>query len=211
MKKLLLALLLIGIGLAGLAYWFKSPRQVPMSEQTFSYALVQRGKLTEVISATGLVEPREVVMVFSQLPGLVTEALAKANDVVVEGHTDRRPYVNGDRYGNWELSADRANAARRAMEQSGLGKGQVRTVRGFADTELHLKNDPLDPRNRRVSSVLSKAIWCRPSWTSLLPPRSWRMRRAWRTYQSFLCSCNCTSSSSVFFARSKAASGLGLP
>jgi chemotaxis protein MotB len=75
------------------------------------------------------------------------------NDVVIEGHTDSRPFSNGERYGNWELSADRANAARRVMEGHGLGAHQVRTVRGFADTALHIPN-PLDPRNRRVSIVV---------------------------------------------------------
>ncbi|MGE0866499.1 MAG: flagellar motor protein MotB [Vicinamibacterales bacterium] len=77
-----------------------------------------------------------------------------ANDVVIEGHTDRRAYANGDRYGNWELSADRANAARREMERTGLKAGQVQTVRGFADTQLHVTKAPLDPRNRRVSIVV---------------------------------------------------------
>ncbi|MDH4066109.1 MAG: OmpA family protein [Acidobacteriota bacterium] len=76
------------------------------------------------------------------------------NEVVLEGHTDRRPYANGTRYGNWELSADRANAARRAMERAGLDAGQVRGVRGYADTQLHLTDSPLDPRNRRVSIVV---------------------------------------------------------
>jgi chemotaxis protein MotB len=75
------------------------------------------------------------------------------NDVVIEGHTDSRPFSNGERYGNWELSADRANAARRVMEGHGLGARQVRAVRGFADTALHIK-DSLDPRNRRVSIVV---------------------------------------------------------
>ena len=76
------------------------------------------------------------------------------NDVVVEGHTDSRPYVNGRDYGNWELSSDRANAARRVMERTKLRAGQVRAVRGFADTQLHIANDPLDPRNRRVSILV---------------------------------------------------------
>jgi chemotaxis protein MotB len=76
-----------------------------------------------------------------------------ANDVVIEGHTDSRAYSNGDHYGNWELSSDRANAARRVMEGHGLGVHQVRSVRGFADTALHIK-DPLDSRNRRVSIVV---------------------------------------------------------
>jgi chemotaxis protein MotB len=77
-----------------------------------------------------------------------------ANDLAIEGHTDRRAYASGNRYGNWELSSDRANAARREMEFNGLKPGQVQTVRGFADTQLHLKDEPLDPRNRRVSIVV---------------------------------------------------------
>ena len=87
--------------------------------------------------------------------GIIAAELAKlSNDVVVEGHTDRRQYANGDHYGNWELSADRANAARREMMRGGLKADQVQTVRGFADTQLHVKADPLDPRNRRVSIVV---------------------------------------------------------
>jgi len=77
------------------------------------------------------------------------------NDVVIEGHTDSRPYSNGDvHYGNWELSSDRANAARRVMVDHGLRTNQIRAVRGFADTELRIPADSLDPRNRRVSIVV---------------------------------------------------------
>jgi len=77
-----------------------------------------------------------------------------SNDVVLEGHTDRRAFANGERYSNWELSTDRANAARREMEGRGLKAGQVQTVRGFAATQLHIADDPLDQRNRRVSIVV---------------------------------------------------------
>jgi chemotaxis protein MotB len=76
------------------------------------------------------------------------------NDVVVEGHTDSRPFASDGRYSNWELSADRANAARRRMEGVGLNAGQVQSVRGFAATQLRLPDAPLDPRNRRVSIVV---------------------------------------------------------
>jgi chemotaxis protein MotB len=76
------------------------------------------------------------------------------NQVVVEGHTDRAQYTPGSRYGNWELSADRANAARRVMERAGVNDGRIRGVRGFADTELHVRSDPFDARNRRVSIVV---------------------------------------------------------
>jgi chemotaxis protein MotB len=76
------------------------------------------------------------------------------NDVVLEGHTDSRQYANGERYGNWELSSDRANAARRVMLVEGLRDGQLRAVRGFADNDLRIPDQPLDPRNRRVSIVV---------------------------------------------------------
>ena len=59
-----------------------------------------------------------------------------------------------DLYSNWELSADRANAARRVMERSGLHAGQIRGVRGYADRQLRVGEAPLDPRNRRVSVIV---------------------------------------------------------
>jgi chemotaxis protein MotB len=77
-----------------------------------------------------------------------------SNDVVVEGHTDSRPFGAGRQYSNWELSADRANAARRVMEAVGLNPGQVQSVRGFAATHLRVPEDPMDARNRRVSIVV---------------------------------------------------------
>ena len=76
------------------------------------------------------------------------------NSIVIEGHTDSRPYAVTDIYSNWELSADRANAARRVMERSGLHGGQVRGVRGYADRQLRVTDAPLDARNRRVSVIV---------------------------------------------------------
>ena len=76
------------------------------------------------------------------------------NSIVIEGHTDSRPYAVTDLYSNWELSADRANAARRVMERSGLQGGQVRGVRGYADRQLRVADAPLDARNRRVSVIV---------------------------------------------------------
>lgn len=75
------------------------------------------------------------------------------NHLVIEGHTDAS--FSGDKdYTNWELSADRANAARQLMEVSGLYKGQVREVRGFADKFPMIVDDPNDDRNRRVTIVV---------------------------------------------------------
>jgi chemotaxis protein MotB len=76
------------------------------------------------------------------------------NKLLLEGHTDAQPYSNDDGYTNWELSADRANAARRLMQQDGVGKSQISQVRGYADQLLRLKNDPMDPSNRRISLIV---------------------------------------------------------
>ncbi len=86
---------------------------------------------------------------------VIAKEIAKLeNGVVVEGHTDSKAYANDKGYDNWNLSADRANAARRVMVEQGLRLGQLKGVRGFADTDLRYKDDPLDPRNRRVSIVV---------------------------------------------------------
>ena len=85
---------------------------------------------------------------------IATEVGKLDNDVVIEGHTDSAAYVNGERYDNWNLSADRANAARRVMVERGLKAGQLKGVRGFADTDLRYRDAPLDPRNRRISIVV---------------------------------------------------------
>ena len=88
---------------------------------------------------------------------LVTLAgeLAKLpNTISIEGHTDSKPYVGTGSYSNWELSADRANAARRLMQENGVRRGQVSQVRGFADQSLRKKDDPEDPSNRRITILV---------------------------------------------------------
>jgi len=75
------------------------------------------------------------------------------NDVVVEGHTDARPF-GGTTYTNWELSVDRANAARRVLLDAGLPVLRLTGVRGYADRQLKIPDDPRDPRNRRISILL---------------------------------------------------------
>jgi len=75
------------------------------------------------------------------------------NKVVIEGHTDSTPYGRAD-YSNWELSADRANAARRILTGSGLDAARISQVRGFADQRLLMKDDPTNPSNRRISIIV---------------------------------------------------------
>jgi chemotaxis protein MotB len=76
------------------------------------------------------------------------------NPVSIEGHTDSKPFSNSRAYGNWELSTDRANAARRMMQDSGLRPGQVVQVRGYADQDLREPKQPEDASNRRVTLII---------------------------------------------------------
>ena len=65
-----------------------------------------------------------------------TEVAKLPNPVLIEGHTDGKPYKEDAPYSNWELSADRANTARRLMESNGVRPDQISEVRGFADRHL---------------------------------------------------------------------------
>ena len=76
------------------------------------------------------------------------------NRISVEGHTDAKPYAGNGNYSNWELSTDRANTARRLMQQSGLVSNQISQVRGFADQHLRTPQDPFEPSNRRISIIV---------------------------------------------------------
>jgi len=88
---------------------------------------------------------------------LAGEIRQMPNQLVVEGHTDALPFRNAlptSGYSNWELSADRANAARRLLHEGGIRPEQVVEVRGFADQHLLFPSDASDPRNRRISVVV---------------------------------------------------------
>src|SRR5581483_8363419 len=90
-----------------------------------------------------------------ELLNLLAAELGKLpNRISIEGHTDSKPYSGKRNYGNWELSTDRANSARRLMQQDGLGTRQVAQVRGFADQLLRNPKDAFDPSNRRISLIV---------------------------------------------------------
>jgi chemotaxis protein MotB len=78
------------------------------------------------------------------------------NHITVEGHTDGHQYSDGKVYSNWELSADRANAARRALEAEGLRPGQIDRVVGHADRLLTVPAEPLDASNRRITILVRR-------------------------------------------------------
>jgi chemotaxis protein MotB len=90
-----------------------------------------------------------------KLLDLVAQVVARMpNKISISGHTDSMPYQSDNGYSNWELSADRANAARRELLAAGLSPDRIANVVGKADTDPLLPDDPSSPRNRRLSIVL---------------------------------------------------------
>lgn len=90
-----------------------------------------------------------------QLVSLVGQATSSLeNEIIITGHTDAVPYTNKNNYGNWELSADRANATRRVLVATGVKNSRIARVSGVAEHDPLVVDDPFDPSNRRISIVL---------------------------------------------------------
>jgi chemotaxis protein MotB len=99
----------------------------------------------------GSAEPTEKAReILASVAEVIREQDAK---IAIEGHTDAAPF-RGDQITNWELSTNRASAARRMLETNGLDPSRVARVVGYADTELLIKDQPKDPQNRRISIIL---------------------------------------------------------
>jgi chemotaxis protein MotB len=104
----------------------------------------------------GSVDP---TLALKELLQVLSPELGKLpNKISIEGHTDATPYSGGKDYDNWDLSCGRANAARRMMQEEGLGAHQISQVRGFADQRLHLPQHPDDPSNRRISLIVQYLV-----------------------------------------------------
>jgi len=102
--------------------------------------------------ALGSSQPNAQTRKLVQLVSRVVTQLT--NKISISGHTDSRAYRTPDGYTNWELSSDRANAARRLLIESGLGSERIALVQGRADTDPLLPSEPESEQNRRISIVL---------------------------------------------------------
>jgi chemotaxis protein MotB len=108
---------------------------------------------SDVFFASGSAKPFPKAEVLISSIGTV---LAQASyPVIVEGHTDAHPYPEDGAYTNWELSADRANAARRLLRAGGMSESQMLAVRGLADRDPRIVDDPFAPQNRRITILVN--------------------------------------------------------
>lgn len=126
---------------------------------SIQFELTKEGLRIELVETTGSVffeigsarlkpAAKEILTILAKEIGKLP------NYVEVEGHTDSRQYGKHATYSNWELSADRANAARNILETNGLWEGQIIKVTGFADRKLKNPENPFDFSNRRTSILI---------------------------------------------------------
>ncbi len=111
-----------------------------------------KGTFFEIGSATPTPALRTLLQLLSQQLGKLP------NNISIEGHTDSKPYAGKSGYDNWDLSTDRANEARRLMQQEGLKPGQISQVRGFADRRPRIPDHPDDSSNRRISVIVQYQV-----------------------------------------------------
>lgn len=102
---------------------------------------------------TGSAEPSDRMVILLQLVGTAVKLVE--NRVEIAGHTDARPFGPGARYTNWELSADRAQAARRVFEKLGVPRTRFVSVAGRADSDPALE-DRFAAQNRRIEITLMR-------------------------------------------------------
>ncbi|MEM7060626.1 MAG: flagellar motor protein MotB [Pseudomonadota bacterium] len=126
--------------------------------QHFSMRVTPEGLVIEIgdlqgepLFKSGRAEPEPIL---SDLLAILVPVIARTtNDVAVVGHTDAKPFAGSKQYSNWDLSADRANTARRMLIGSGFAETRIVRVSGKAATSP-LVEDPLAPRNRRIAVTL---------------------------------------------------------
>jgi chemotaxis protein MotB len=131
---------------------FKDKIQISVNKDGMKIELIEDSKGLFFDIGSAKVKPETIKL----LKMIATEIGKLPNKVIIEGYTDARPYVTHN-YSNWELSADRANAARKLLDENGLKKDQVTEIRGYADRDLKVPDKPLDYANRRVNIIVAIA------------------------------------------------------
>ena len=129
----------------------KSQIRLDMTADGLRIQIVDENQRPMFTSGSAVVQPymrellREIGTVLAEVP----------NRLTLEGHTDAAPFAGGALgYGNWELSADRANASRRELTAGGLPEDRMLRVQGLAASLPFEPKDPLAASNRRISIIV---------------------------------------------------------
>lgn len=130
---------------------FKDQLLIDITDEGLRIQIVDRSNRPMFDSGSDELKPYSQDILFE-----LAEPLAEvSNKLSITGHTDRTPFAESDEeYTNWELSSDRANAARRTLVAGGVPKDHIGRIVGLADSVLFDKEDPQAPVNRRISIIV---------------------------------------------------------
>jgi chemotaxis protein MotB len=129
---------------------FKDQLLLDITPEGLRIQIVDKQNRPMFATGSATLEPYTVA-ILHELAGFIEQA---PNKVSISGHTDDAPYSGQSHYGNWELSADRANAARRALLDGGLDEDKIARVVGLAASVPFDKSNPGNPINRRISIIM---------------------------------------------------------
>ncbi len=129
---------------------FKDQLLIDITEEGLRIQIVDKRQRPMFDSGDSTLKPYFEDILY-ELAKLITRV---RNKVSISGHTDGAPYLGRANYSNWELSSDRANAARRALVDGGLPENRLARVVGLASSALYDEKDPLNPVNRRISIIV---------------------------------------------------------
>jgi chemotaxis protein MotB len=134
--------------------WFRDSVNFEVTEEGLMVQIIDREGRPLFDAAQSRLRPyaMEILWAMGRIFGTVP------NKISVFGHTDSTPFTDEDTYSNWELSADRANAARRALVDGGLLPEQIAQVVGMADSVPLDALDPLSATNRRIVIMVLNAV-----------------------------------------------------
>lgn len=129
---------------------FKDQLLLDITPEGLRIQIVDKQNRPMFDTGSATLEPYTVA-ILHELAGFIDQA---PNKVGISGHTDDAPYSGESHYSNWELSADRANAARRALLDGGLMEDKIARVVGLAASVPFDKANPGNPINRRISIIM---------------------------------------------------------
>ncbi len=131
---------------------FKDRVKIEVTDEGLRIQIVDKADRVTFASGSAQLSPEAKLL----LTEIAKAACQLPNPIAIGGHTDKNLFPAGSSYTNWELSADRANAARRALEAGCVKAEQIRRVIGYADTELLYPNQPFAAANRRINITVMR-------------------------------------------------------
>lgn len=132
----------------------KDQVKIEITEEGLKIQIIDKADQISFSSGSAKLTPeaeallKEIALAICELP----------NQINIGGHTDSHVFPSDNGYTNWELSADRANAARRVLQAGCVTPEQIHRIVGFADTEPMVPDDPYSPANRRISITVLRLI-----------------------------------------------------